>query len=33
VVQGVLKDALKHKRSHTARILREFLAQPGRSKN
>ncbi len=30
VVQGALKDALKHKTSHTARILREFLAQPGR---
>jgi excinuclease ABC subunit A len=33
VVQGTLKDALKHKNSHAARILREFLAQPGRSRS
>jgi excinuclease ABC subunit A len=31
VVQGPLAKVLQHKTSHTGRILREFLAQPGRS--
>jgi excinuclease ABC subunit A len=31
VVQGSLAKVLQHKTSHTGRILREFLAQPGRS--
>lgn len=33
VVQGSLEDALRNKTSHTARILREFLAQAGRSRS
>jgi excinuclease ABC subunit A len=31
VVQGPLQKVMQHKTSHTGRILREFLAQPGRS--
>jgi excinuclease ABC subunit A len=31
VVQGPLAKVLAHKTSHTGRILREFMAQPGRS--
>jgi excinuclease ABC subunit A len=32
VVQGGLAKVMQHKTSHTGRILREFLAQPGRSR-
>jgi excinuclease ABC subunit A len=33
VVQGPLAKVMQHKTSHTGRILREFLAQPGRRKS